>query len=324
MFPWTVSLAIATGKLDLCIQGLFGAGKSPTAAILLSGLLALDKEGRCHFQVICKENTGARSFANMLLYLEVPTDLRLTIGRFVADSEANKSGSGTYFDIFHSSKREGVQQCRLLLLTGGSCAGDRASPFSTLEAWQQKLVMVVIQQYGGDREVASVAMLPPTCMVVWTGDAQQTPGGIAKGPSQIAITRRQLISRKHALRCPQDEYTPHTLFQALMKLVSHLDLPVGPRKQCFSLRFRIWVLFGIPQKCRIIVHAWISLHAFALIAHYDGMCPQLMMSPECQPTLSPLLWAKRSIPPHFTCWLTSVQHWTLCQSGCNGYRRQTH
>ena len=82
------------------------------------------------------------------------------------------------------------------------------------------------QQYGGDREVASVAMLPPTCLVVWTGDAQQTPGGIAKGPSQIAIARRQLISRKHALRCPQDEYTPHTLFQALMKIVSHLDLPV--------------------------------------------------------------------------------------------------
>ena len=224
-----VSLAIATGKLDLCIQGLFGAGKSRTAAILLSGLLALDKEGLCHFQVICKENTGIRSFANMLLFLEVPTDLRLYIGRFVADSEANKSGSGTYFDIFHSSKRTRVQERRLLLMTGGSCAGDRASPFSTLEAWQQKLVMVVIdegQQYGGDREVASVAMLPPTCLVVWTGDAQQTPGGIAKGPTQIAITRRQLISRKHALRCPQDEYTPHTLFQALMKIASHLDLPV--------------------------------------------------------------------------------------------------
>ena len=100
-----VSLAIATGKLDLCIQGLFGAGKSRTAAILLSGLLALDKEERCHFQVICKENTGARSFANMLLYLEVPTDLRLHIGRFVADSEANKSGSGTYFDLSLLQKR---------------------------------------------------------------------------------------------------------------------------------------------------------------------------------------------------------------------------
>ena len=68
-----VSLAIATGKLDLCIQGLFGADKSRTAAILL-GLLALDTDGLCHFQVICKENTGTRSFAHMLLYLEVPTE----------------------------------------------------------------------------------------------------------------------------------------------------------------------------------------------------------------------------------------------------------
>ena len=51
-------------------------------------------------------------------------------------------------------------------------------------------------------------------------------GGIAKGPCQIAITRRRLISRKHALRCPQDGYTPHTLFQALMNMVSHLNLPV--------------------------------------------------------------------------------------------------
>ena len=82
----SVNGAIATGKLDLCI--LFGAKKSRTAAILLSELLALDKEGRCHFQVICKENTGTRSFANMLLYLEVSTDLRLSIGRFVADSQS--------------------------------------------------------------------------------------------------------------------------------------------------------------------------------------------------------------------------------------------
>ena len=50
-----VALALATGKLDVCVQGLFGAGKSRAAAILLLGLMALDTEGECHFQVICKE-----------------------------------------------------------------------------------------------------------------------------------------------------------------------------------------------------------------------------------------------------------------------------
>ena len=84
------------------------------------------------------------------------------------------------------------------------------SNFPTLEDWQQKLVMTIIdeaQQYGGDREVATVAMLPPTCLLIWTGDAQQTPDGIAKGPDQIAISRRQLMMRKHGLRCPQTEFS---------------------------------------------------------------------------------------------------------------------
>ena len=110
--------------------------------------------------------------------------------------------------------------------------------------------MVVIdegQQYGGDRKVALVAMLPSTCMVVWTEDAQQTPGGIAKGSFQIAITRRQLISRKHALRCLQAEHTPHTLFQALMKMVSPACC-CGPEDNV-SAQLPIWVLFGIPPKC---------------------------------------------------------------------------
>ena len=47
-----VSLALATGKLDVCVQGLFGAGKSRAAAILLLGLMALDTEGERHFQVV--------------------------------------------------------------------------------------------------------------------------------------------------------------------------------------------------------------------------------------------------------------------------------
>ena len=43
-------------------------------------------------------------------------------------------------------------------------------------------------------------MLPPTCLVVWMGDAQQTPGGIAKGQDQFAISRKQLMMRKRPVR----------------------------------------------------------------------------------------------------------------------------
>ena len=83
------------------MQGFFGAGKSRAAAILL----ALDEDGECHFQVICKEITGTRSFISMVHYLEVPTQLWTRIGRLVSDSEAQR-GASTYFDIRYSAREK--------------------------------------------------------------------------------------------------------------------------------------------------------------------------------------------------------------------------
>ena len=171
-----VALALATGKLDVCVQGLFGAGKSRAAAILLLGLMALDTEGDCHFQLICKENTGTRSFIEMVEYLEFPTEMYQRIGRIVSDREAQNAAS-TYFDIRHSAKSERLPQCRLLVMTGGSFANDRCNAFPALDTFLSKLTLTIFdeaQQFGGDREVTTVAMLPPTCLVVWMGDAQQT------------------------------------------------------------------------------------------------------------------------------------------------------
>ena len=222
-----VALALATGKLDVCVQGLFGAGKSRAAAILLLGLMALDTEGECHFQVICKENTGTRSFIEMVHYLEFPTELYQRIGRIVSDTEAQKTSS-TYFDIRHSAKAERLPQCKLLVMTGGSFANDRCSAFPTMDEWMAKLILTIFdeaQQFGSDREVTTIAMLPATSLVVWMGDAQQTPGGIAKGQDQFAISRRQLMMCKHGLRCPQTDVTPHSLSTVLCSLLQEVDDP---------------------------------------------------------------------------------------------------
>ena len=177
-----VALALATGKLDVCVQGLFGAGKSRAAAILLLGLMALDTEGECHFQVICKENTGTRSFIEMIEYLQFPTELYQCIGRIVSDREAQNAAS-TYFDIRHSAKTDRLPKCRLLVMTGGSFANDRCSNFPALDEFLSKLMLTIFdeaQQFGGDREVTTVALLPPTCLVVWMGDAQQHPGALQR------------------------------------------------------------------------------------------------------------------------------------------------
>ena len=113
-------------------------------------------------------------------------------------------------------------------MTGGSFANDRCSTFPALDTFLSKLMLTIFdeaQQFGGDREVTTVAMLPPTCLVVWMGDAQQTPGGIAKGQDQFAISRKQLMMRKHGLRCPQTDVTPHSLSTVLCALLQEVDDP---------------------------------------------------------------------------------------------------
>ena len=51
-------MALLTNRLDLCIQGLFGAGKSKSMAILILALIELDVEHKLKILFLCKENSG--------------------------------------------------------------------------------------------------------------------------------------------------------------------------------------------------------------------------------------------------------------------------
>ena len=204
-----LTFAIATGKLDLSIQGLFGAGKSRAAAILIAGLLALDPERRLRYQLLCKKNTGTKSFIEVLLYLKLPADVFKRVGRLISDGKANKSGQSTSKDLPHTTsctvRQKRMPECDLLVMTGGTHTSDRTSYWSRLEEWQRNLAFTVVdeaQQFGTDREVTAIAMLPPTSFILWTGDAQQTLGGIAK-----AITLSMLVPDSRS--CPGDMHCHH-------------------------------------------------------------------------------------------------------------------
>ena len=56
-----VTMALLTNRLDLCIQGLFGAGKSKSMAILILALIEIDVTDSLKILFICKENSGTRS-----------------------------------------------------------------------------------------------------------------------------------------------------------------------------------------------------------------------------------------------------------------------
>ena len=106
-----VTMALLTNRLDLCIQGLFGAGKSKSMAILILALIEIDNTDSLKILFICKENSGTRSFADLLLWLDPPSGVFGRIGRLVGDQERNKSSySHTKFDIHPRERRANAEQ----------------------------------------------------------------------------------------------------------------------------------------------------------------------------------------------------------------------
>ena len=218
-----VTMALLTNRLDLCIQGLFGAGKSKSMAILILALIEIDATDSLKILFICKENSGTRSFADLLLWLDPPSGVFGRIGRLVGDQERNKSSySHTKFDIHPRERRQMLNKCQLILATGGTVAQDLTMQWSTMGGFMQELSLLVIdegQQYGTDREIAVISLLRQQPLVLWTGDSEQTPGGIDRAARNAKRSRQLLLAEKHGLRSDRNYYMPANLADAMIRLL---------------------------------------------------------------------------------------------------------
>ena len=216
-------MALLTNRLDLCIQGLFGAGKSKSMAILILALIEIDTTDSLKILFICKENSGTRSFADLLLWLDPPSGVFGRIGRLVGDQERNKSSySHTKFDIHPRERRQMLNKCQLILATGGTVAQDLTMQWSTMSGFMQELSLLVIdegQQYGTDREIAVISLLKQQPLVLWTGDSEQTPGSIDRAARNAKRSRQLLLAKKHGLRSDRNYYMPANLADAMIRLL---------------------------------------------------------------------------------------------------------
>ena len=244
-----VTMALLTNRLDLCIQGLFGAGKSKSMTILILALMELDIERKLKILFLCKENSGTRSFADLLQWLDPPEGVLRRIGRLVGDQERNKSSySHTKFDINPRERRQMIGKCHLIMATGGrlgmflhnsiiaktnlcydlakakkatdgkkiimatggTVAQDLTMQWSSMSGFMQDLSLMVIdegQQYGTDREIATISLLKQQPLLLWTGDAQQTPGGIARTAPNVKRSRQLLLAKRHGLSMGAQQLT---------------------------------------------------------------------------------------------------------------------
>ena len=217
-----VTMALLTNRLDLCVQGLFG-GKS--MAVLLLALLELDETENMKILFLCKENSGTRSFADLLLWLQPPDRTCKRIGRIVGDQERNKSSySQTRFDIHPRERRTMLNKCQIVPATGGTVAQDLTMQWSAMGGFMQELSLMVIdkeQQHGTDREIAVISLLQQQPLIIWTGDAEQTPGGIVRTAPNAKRSRQLLLAKKHGLRSARPYFTPATLANAMTTLLSN-------------------------------------------------------------------------------------------------------
>ena len=219
-----VTMALLTNRLDLCIQGLFGAGKSKSMVVLLLALLELDDTENLKILFLCKENSGTRSFADLLLWLQPAGKAVRRIGRIVGDQERNKSSySQTRFDIHPRERKTMINKCQIVLATGGTVAQDLTMQWSAMGGFMQELSLMVIdegQQYGTDREIAVISLLQQQPLIIWTWDAEQTPGGIARTAPNAKRSRQLLLAKKHGLRSARKYCTPATLANAMTAILS--------------------------------------------------------------------------------------------------------
>ena len=92
-----------------------------------------------------------------------------------------------------------LSKCQLVLATGGTVAQDLTMPWSTLSGFMQDLTLMVIdegQQYGTDREIATISLLKQQPLILWNNPLSFGQGTHSKHRAELL--ERPLMPRGHA------------------------------------------------------------------------------------------------------------------------------
>ena len=227
-----IVLALCEGRTGLAISGVFGAGKTRSAA----GLLVFDPSLK--LMVLTKENIAAHAVAEHLVSLQIPDYIQEKMGRLVGYYEQNRKGSYTPLDILPSNRNQVLRQ-NLLIGCGGGFQQECSQQFSPVADWMGSIDLFLEdegQQYGNMEEAATVARTPATCLEVWSGDHRQTPGGLKKSQEAKAF-RKKLTKRPLAVR-GQTQYVQAHDFEKIV--LRYLDCP----KESFAWKLRQLLIGG--------------------------------------------------------------------------------
>ena len=218
-------LALIEGRTDLPISGVFGAGKTRSAAILVVGLLVF--EPNLNLMILTKENVAAQAFAEHIEGLNMPPSITSKIGRLVGYMELKRNKTGrTSLDVTCENRHDVLRQKKLLIGCGGGFQQECSQSYSPVARWITEVALTLTdesQQYGNIEETSVIARTPRTCLNIWAGDHRQTPGGL-KNTVESRLFRQKLLQRPLALRCGTEYVQPHEMYQIICR---YLDGPWG-------------------------------------------------------------------------------------------------
>ena len=110
--------SLLEGKTDCPISGVFGAGKTLSAAAMIAGLLVMDPS--LTIMIVTKENVAAHAFVKHFLRLELPESIICLVGRLVGYVEMKKGPANqTALDIPPAFRNDVLRNKRVLVGCGG-------------------------------------------------------------------------------------------------------------------------------------------------------------------------------------------------------------
>ena len=135
-----VVLALKEQRTGLPIGGVFGAGKTRSAAVLLAGLLVYDPSLK--LMVVTKENVAAHAIAEHLVALQLPQEVQQLMGRLVGYYEQRRKGSGTPLDLPVENRNHHIRQKSLLIGCGGGLLMECGQPYSPVSDWIKQVDLI--------------------------------------------------------------------------------------------------------------------------------------------------------------------------------------
>ena len=214
-----ISLALHRGRTDLCIQGVFGAGKTRCLALLLLWFGVTTQES---VTLLSKENPAGRAVAALISHYlpKLPDYAQCKFSRVCSQQEAEQHKSYTIDATLNTLSTGKLAQVSVFT-TGLLWANQQAFAPKLIEhLTSSSLVIVEEAQQAADIKTAfSTSLLPANALLLYQGDNRQSPGG-SEDMDEVRALRKVLLNTPIGLRAHHDYYQPWKLPRLFSQLIA--------------------------------------------------------------------------------------------------------